>query len=82
MNCPIDQCVSQVEGPLRVCRAHYTMIPKPQQEALAHYARSHKGGPAHRASFERAVESIEKTIAFHKTLVPEKKPAPLPYRDD
>lgn len=82
MTCPIQGCVFEVAGPLRICKNHYRLIPRPQQDALAHYAKAHKGGTAHRASFERAVESVLKTLAFHKTLVPAAKPAALPYRDD
>jgi hypothetical protein len=81
MTCPIPKCIFAVAGPLRVCRNHYRLIPRPQQDALAHYARVHKGGPAHKASFERAVESALKTLAFHETLV-RQKPEALPYRDD
>ena len=82
MNCPINQCVFPVDGPLRLCRNHYRLVPRPQQDALAHYAKAHKGGPAHKASFARAVESVLKTLAFHEKLVPSAQPAALPYRDD
>lgn len=82
MNCRIHDCTSTVTGPLRLCRTHYSMVPLPQKKALASYAKSHKGGPAHRASFERSVKSVEKTLDFHKTLVPAETPASMPYRDD
>jgi hypothetical protein len=84
MNCPIERCVFEVPGPLRICKNHFRLVPRPQQDALAHYAKAHKGGPAHKASFARAVESIEKTLAFHQTLAPEPivNPASMPYRDD
>ncbi len=79
MNCPIPRCVLDVAGPLRLCSNHFKLVPRPQQDALAHYARAHKGGPAHRAAFERAVESVRKTLEFHKSLSWE-QPAALPVR--
>ena len=82
MKCPINNCVFDVPGQLRICSAHWKLVPRPQQDALAHYAKAHKGGPAHRASFERALESVRKTLACHQTLVPAEKAAALPYRDD
>ena len=85
-HCPIEHCPFQVAGPLRICSTHYRLVPRPQQDALNHYARSYKGGPAHRASFERAVESITKTLqARAKPVVQHAEPVrevSLPYRDD
>lgn len=78
MKCPVANCVIDVAGPLRVCRGHYALIPRPQQDALNHYARTRKGGPAHEASFDRAVDSIEKMIESRKPI----QRAALPYRDD
>lgn len=82
--CPIARCPFPVGGPLRICREHYRLVPRPQQDALAHYARTRKGGPAHIASFERAVESVEKTIAARTPKPADRptKPAYTPYRDD
>lgn len=82
MTCPIPGCVFEVAGPLRICKNHYRLIPRPQQDALAHYAKAHKGGPSHKDAFKRAVDSVLKTLAFRKTLVPAEKPAGMPYRDD
>ena len=89
MTCPIPNCVFHVAGSLRMCRSHYAMVPRPQQEALNHYARIRKGGPSHRASFARAVESVCQVLEARKidtqddaTLVVHGKPAWLPYRDD
>lgn len=84
MTCPIPKCPFPVAGPLRICKAHYRLVPRPQADALNHYARSHKGGPAHRASFDRSVESVMKTIQA-RTPEPVESPVrerTLPYRDD
>jgi hypothetical protein len=83
--CPIPDCRAEVSGPLRLCRAHFCIVPPPIQAALASFARAHKGGPAHRASFARAVESIEKTIEFqrkHLVTVAPATPISTPYKDD
>lgn len=82
MTCPIPKCPFPVAGPLRLCSAHYKLVPRPQQDALAHYARHHKQGPAHRASFERAMESVLKVLDGRATVSKPREPANLPYRDD
>lgn len=83
-HCPIPNCPFPVAGPLRICSTHYRLVPRPQQDALNHYARSRKGGPAHRASFERAVESITKTLQARAIVQPEQpvRVVSVPYRDD
>jgi hypothetical protein len=84
MNCPINHCAFVVAGPLRICKAHFRLVPRPQADALSHYARHHKGGPAHHAAFERAVESVTKLIEARRSAVvadPE-RPVSLPYKDD
>jgi hypothetical protein len=51
---------------------------------LNHYAKHHKGGPAHRAAFARAVESVTKLIEARRSAVvadPERSVS-LPYKDD
>lgn len=81
--CPIANCPFPVKGPLTICKEHYRLIPRPQQDALNHYARTRKGGPAHEASFDRAVETITKLLAARATnREAAQKPAALPYRDD
>ena len=82
MTCPIPNCPFPVAGPLRICSTHYRLVPRPQQDALNHYARSHKGGPAHKGAFARAVESVVKTIAARTPQPRVTTPAALPYRDD
>ena len=82
MKCQIINCPFTVAGPLRICSTHCKLVPRPQQDALAHYARSHKGGPAHRASFERAMESVNKILESRRTAPPTPVPSSLPYRDD
>jgi len=84
MTCPIPNCPFPVAGPLRICKAHYRNVPRPQQDALNHYAKHHKGGPAHRAAFARAVESVTKLIEARRSAVvadPERSVS-LPYKDD
>lgn len=71
-----------VPSPLRICSNHFRLVPRTQQDALAHYARHYKGGPAHQAAFDRAVESINKVIAWGRATVAADKPVSLPYRDD
>jgi hypothetical protein len=84
MTCPIEHCLREVSGPLRLCAAHFHLVPAPLRQALSSFARVHKGGPAHRAAFARAVESVVKTLAFQRQLVdtPAPQSASLPYRDD
>lgn len=84
-SCPIPHCQASVNGPLRICGSHYALLPKPQRQALASYARTSKGGPAHRASFERAVESISAIVESRRpvqAVLPVHPVAALPYRDD
>ena len=76
--CPIQHCPFPVDNPLRMCKAHHRLVPKPMAEALSFYAKSHKYGPAHRASFERAVESVTKLIEGQNP----KRQTSQPYRDD
>lgn len=78
MNCPIDHCTAPVPGPMRVCTNHYKLIPRPQQEALSFYAKKNKRGPAHRAAFDRAVESIVKLLQMRRPA----RAVSTPYRDD
>jgi hypothetical protein len=80
MTCPIPNCPFQVVGPLRICAAHYKLMPRPQQDALNHYARTRKGGPSHIGAFERAVESVQKTLVGRTR--PPVREVSLPYRDD
>lgn len=84
MTCPISGCVIFVPGPLRICATHYKLVPRPQQEALAHYARTRKGGPSHVGAFERAVESVTKILVARSSGQTDavKLPTSLPYRDD
>lgn len=85
MTCPIPNCPFSVAGPLRICKAHYRNVPRPQQDALNHYARHHKGGPAHVASFKRAVESVTKLLEARQVREHEMvmdRLTSLPYRDD
>ena len=82
MTCPIPNCQAQVAGPLRICSSHYALVPLPQRQALASYARTRKGGPAHRASFERAVEHITKTLQARAPEPRVKTPAVRPYWED
>ena len=83
MTCPIASCQVPCGGPLRICKVHYRLVPRPQQDALNHYARHHKGGPAHHAAFERAVESVETLLAKRRTEpVTSTRPITTPYRDD
>jgi len=84
MTCPIEQCLREVSGPLRLCVAHFHLVPAPLRQALSSFARAHNRGPAHRAAFELAVESVVKTLAFQRQLVDTSatQPASLPYRDD
>lgn len=84
MTCPIPRCPFPVDGPLRLCKSHYSLVPLTQREALSHYARTRKGGPSHKGAYERAVESVMKTIQArtpktHDTAHPAQT---LPYRDD
>lgn len=82
-NCPIEGCPFPVPGPLRICPTHYKLVPRPQQDALAGYARHHKGGPAHIASYDRAVESVHKVVqARGRGPAVLSAPVALPYRDD
>lgn len=77
-HCPVTGCVNTVpREELCMCKPHYKLVPRPQQDALNHYARSHKGGPAHRGSFKRAVETVN---AFIGARAPQQ--ASTPYRDD
>ena len=80
MTCPIPNCVNEVNWSYRICRPHFALVPRPQQEALNHYAK-HKGGPAHRAAFDRAVESVTKLIEARHRPAPV-RPVSLPYKDD
>jgi len=81
--CPIAGCVCPVPGELRICPTHYKLVPRPQQDALAHYARWRKGGPAHVAAYERALESVNKVVAARATVMPVPNvPVALPYQDD
>jgi len=84
MTCPIPNCPFPVTGPLRICKAHHRLIPRPQQDALNYYARMRKGGPSHVASFERAVESVTKLLEARRPVQAEapERPVSLPYRDD
>jgi hypothetical protein len=80
--CPIDGCPAQVAGDLRICSTHYKLVPRPQQSALASFARSHKGGPAHRAAFERACESVTNGLEGRRGRPLQARAVALPYRDD
>lgn len=82
MICAIPNCSNPVAGPLRVCAPHYKCIPRPQAEALSFYARKNKRGPAHRAAFERAVESVTKLIEARQRSLGPVRAGWLPYRDD
>ena len=75
-HCPIPNCPFPVPSPFRLCKTHYRLVPRPQQDALASYARSHKYGPAHQASFERAVETVTKLIAGRIPTRDQAAPAP------
>jgi hypothetical protein len=80
MTCPIPHCSAPVSGPGKVCRPHYRLIPRPQQEALNHYAK-HKGSQSHVASFARAVESVERLLGARR-VEPVARVVRTPYRDD
>lgn len=81
--CPIARCLNPVSGPMRICAACYRYVPIPQREALGHYAKSHKGGPAHQGAFIRAVRTIEAARAANgKSAVPPVRQVTTPYRDD
>ena len=84
MICPIPTCRSDVGGPLRMCAGHFKLVPYPIRDALNHYAKKYKGGPAHRASFARAVESVTKILASRSLTGNEAvvRLVTLPYRDD
>lgn len=80
MTCPINGCTTTVTRSLRVCKRHWSNIPVPQQQALASFARVNNGGPAHKAAFARAIESIHKTLEFHNSLA--QVPARPKYWDE
>lgn len=82
-HCPIPNCPFKVDHALRMCAAHYKLIPRPQQDALSFYAKKSKYGPAHKASFERAVESVTKLVAGRIPTRDQAAPAPVHhYWDD
>lgn len=84
MTCPIPGCVFEMPGPLRICSTHYKLIPRPQQDALNHYARTRQGGPLHVGAYERAVESVCKLLAARQPVqrLPLARPVGMPYRDE
>lgn len=82
--CPIPNCRFEVARPLRICKSHWSLVPRPQADALSHYARTRKGGPSHVAAFERAVESVTKLLEARRPVqtVQPARTVSMPYRDD
>lgn len=77
MHCPIPGCPIPVAGPLRICTAHWSLVPQNQQDMMDHYARTKKGGPGHIGAFERAVETICLTIKVPVPVMGNDRPEEL-----
>jgi hypothetical protein len=84
MKCPIVHCIFDVAGPLRICKACYALVPIPQREALCHYAKTRKGGPAHVGAFKRACATVLRVIEARNVPQPGRpeRAVMTPYRDD
>lgn len=86
MKCPIKTCPIELQGSQLMCRGHWALCPRPIQQDVYTCFRKRRGGPTHVAAIQRAIKSVESTLAGwveqnKKETAPE-KPVSLPYRDD
>jgi len=77
--CPIVGCVAAMQSWALLCSTHWSIVPRPLQEAVTHFNRHGKGGPSHRAACRKAIEHVRAVLAArdHAKPVHER----LPYAD-
>lgn len=85
-HCPIKTCPFEVSGSQLMCIGHWRLVPKPIQHDVYSCFRKRRGGPSHVAAIQRAIKSVESTLAGwveqNKKETAPQQPAALPYRDD
>jgi hypothetical protein len=77
--CPLTGCLAGMQSWALMCSTHWSMVPRPLQEAVNHFNRSSKGGPSHRAACRKAIEAVRAQVAARDTAKPVHDR--LPYAD-